>query len=175
MYTYIKRYFIQEYINHKFVHGYSCDYFQFVYCILLLNVLKSNEYLYELYSELCIRTMCIKHIYSYVYQPQCIHLLSRIYALFYLRIHFTFEHKWLEFLANDTKHIYNNFVFDFLNYHVQMSKLISTKNLFKDFKIKRSVIAPRKLYFHQTVLYLKKLFCHFKKVQWCLLWIFCLI
>lgn len=128
----------------------------------LLNVLKSNEYLYELYSELCIRTMCIKHIYSYVYQPQCIHLLSRFYALFYSRIHFTFEHKWFEFLANNTKHIYNNFVFDFINYHVQMSKLISTKNLFKDFKIKRSVIAPRKLYFHQTVLYLKKLFCHFK-------------
>lgn len=59
----------------------------------LLNVLKSNEYFYELYSELCIRTMCIKHIYSYVYQPQCMHLLSRFYALFYLRIHFTFEHK----------------------------------------------------------------------------------
>lgn len=59
----------------------------------LLNVLNSNEYLYGFYSELCIRTMCIKHIYSYVYQPQCMHLLSRFYALFYLRIHFTFEHK----------------------------------------------------------------------------------
>lgn len=33
----------------------------------LLNVLKFNEYLYELYLELCICIMCIKYIYFYVY------------------------------------------------------------------------------------------------------------
>lgn len=95
----------------------AIDYFQFCYYILFIECFEYNpiNIRYELYTilYLSICTMRITNIYSYVYQPQCIHLLSCSYA---------------ELLANNTKHIYDNFKLMFIKYiyHVQMSKHIST-------------------------------------------------